>query len=321
MAKQRIAFAIPRGVHPLDLMGPLHLMYEAVEHGAAIEYCLISPYPNELEVASSAGFGLTGMKSFRDFTPGSFDLIYIPGADGSLLQDAQYLLELRPFLTWMREQYEAGAVLASICTGALLIGEAGLLRGRSCTTHWKYLEVLKKRFPQAEVMTNRLFVHEGGIYTSAGVSSGIDLGLHLLEHSFGPAFAADIAREVVLYLRRSGDDPQLSVFMQYRNHLDDRVHRVQDYLIQHLDEAPSNDALAGLIFTSPRHLRRLFKETVGITIGQYQEQLRMEIAVQLLHDGEKVAAVTRRIGLRSANQLRALLQKNVGKLPSELRRG
>jgi transcriptional regulator GlxA family with amidase domain len=319
MTKQRIAFAIPRGVHSLDLMGPLHLMYEAVEHGAAMEYCLISPYPNALEITSSAGFGLTGMKPFGDVPPGSFDLIYIPGADGTLLQDAQYLLELRPFLTWMREQYTTGTVLASICTGAFLIGEAGLLHGRSCTTHWKYTDALQKRFPQAEVTSNRLFVHDGDIYTSAGISSGIDLGLHLLEITFGPAFAADIAREVVLYLRRSGDDPQLSVFMQYRNHLDDRIHRVQDYLIRHLDEAPSNDALARLIFTSPRHLRRLFKETVGITIGQYQEQLRMEIAVQLLRDGEKVAAVTRRIGLRSTNQLRTMLQKNLGKLPSELR--
>jgi len=319
MKNERIAFAIPRGVHPLDLMGPLHLMYEAVEHGAALEYALISPYPSDLEIASSAGFGLTGMRPFSAYPAGSFDLLYIPGADGNFLQDPSYLADIRPFLTWMRGQYEAGAVLASICTGALLIGEAGLLNGRSCTTHWKYLDILQDRFPQAEVTTNRLFVHDEGIYTSAGVSSGIDLGLHLLEHSFGPAFAAEIAREVVLYLRRSGDDPQLSIFLQYRNHLDDRVHRVQDYLIQHLDEAPTNDALAGLIFTSPRHLRRLFKDTVGITIGQYQEQLRMEIAVQLLREGEKVAAVTRRIGLRSANQLRALLQKNVGKLPSELR--
>lgn len=321
MTKQRIAFAIPKGVHPLDLMGPLHLMYEAVEHGAEMEYTLLSPYPNDLEVASSADFGLTGLESYSDYGTGSFDLLYIPGADGTFLVDPSYLSDIRPFLTWMREQYEAGAVLASICTGALLIGEAGLLRGRSCTTHWKYLEVLQERFPQADVITNRLFVHDKGIYTSAGVSSGIDLGLYLLEQSFGAAFAADIAREVVLYLRRSGDDPQLSVFMQHRNHLDDRVHRVQDYLIQHLDEAPSNETLAGLIFTSPRHLRRLFKETVGITIRQYQEQLRMDIAVQLLREGQKVAAVTRRIGLRSANQLRALLQKNVGKLPSELRGG
>jgi transcriptional regulator GlxA family with amidase domain len=319
MTKQRIAFAIPRGVHPLDLMGPLHLMYEAVEHGADLEYTLLSPYSNDLEVASSAGFGLTGLKPYCDFASGSFDLLYLPGADGTLLVDPAYLSELRPFLTWMREQYEAGAVLASICTGALLIGEAGLLRGRSCTTHWKYIEVLQQRFPQADVITNRLFVHDNGIYTSAGVSSGIDLGLYLLEQTFGAAFAADIAREVVLYLRRSGEDPQLSIFLQYRNHLDDRVHRVQDYLIQHLDEAPTNETLAGLIFTSPRHLRRMFKETVGVTIGQYQEQLRMEIAIQLLREGEKVAAVTRRIGLRSPNQLRVLLQKHVGKLPSELR--
>jgi len=320
MTKQRIAFAIPKSVHPLDLMGPLHLMYEAVEGGASLEYTLVTPYPDELEVTSSAGFGLTGMKSYRDFAPGSFDLLYIPGADGQRLQDPAYLAELRPFLTWMREQYEAGAILASICTGAFLIGEAGLLNRRPCTTHWKYVDRLQDRFPQAEVTTNRLFVHDERIYTSAGVSSGIDLGLHLLEKSFGAAFAADIAREVVLYLRRSGDDPQLSIYLQYRNHLDDRVHRVQDYLIQHLDQAPTNESLASLIYTSPRHLRRLFKETLGITIGQYQEQLRIEIAVQLLREGEKVAAVTRRIGLRSANQLRALLQRNVGKLPSELGR-
>ncbi len=321
MTRQRIAFAIPKGVHPLDLMGPLHLMYEAVEHGADLEYTLLSPYPRQMEVTSSAGFGLTSLKPYSDYEPGSFDLLYIPGANGTLLVDPAYLSDIRPFLTWMRRQYEAGTTLASICTGTLLLGEAGLLHSRSCTTHWKYLDILRERFPQANVITNRLFVCDDRIYTSAGVSSGIDLGLYLLEQSFGAAFAADIAREVVLYLRRSGDDPQLSIFLQYRNHLDDRVHRVQDYLIQHLDEAPTNETLAGLIFTSPRHLRRMFKETVGVTIGQYQEQLRMEIAVQLLREGEKVAAVTRRIGLRSANQLRALLQKNVGKLPSELRRG
>ncbi len=148
--------------------------------------------------------------------------------------------------------------------------------------HWKFAGLLEERYPALQMMRNRLFVQYENIYTSAGVASGIDLALYILEQDYGTAFASAIAREVVVYLRRGQGDPQLSIFLQYRNHLEDRIHAVQEWLVQHFHEKHTVDDLAAIANTSARHLTRLFKDTTGITIGQYTEKLRVERAVQLL---------------------------------------
>lgn len=165
---------------------------------------------------------------------------------------------------------------------------------------------------------DRLFVSSDNIHSSAGVSSGIDLSLYLVESLFGTKMALDIAKEVVIYLRRSPSDPQLSIFLQYRNHLNHRIHTAQDYLTNHLAESPTAEAIAQQVHMSKRNLTRLFKKTTGITIGEYVEKLRVEKAITLLAKGHKVLFTANQCGLKSSNQLRSILKKHQTIIPTEV---
>ena len=312
----RAFFLVPPKVHLLDMSGAAHIMYEATNDGAAIESIFIS-LKNDQE-KSSAGISFRDLIHFSHFTLCENDWLFIPGLEMDLIQDTAFKKENQEFNTWLNAQHANGAKICSVCTGAFLLARAGLLDGKACTTHWKYLEAFRKEFPKTRLLNDRLFVEDHRIYTSAGVSSGIDLALFLLEEHFGPVFATRIAKEVVVYLRRSESDPQLSVFLQYRNHLDQRVHQAQDILAQHLGQKITIDDIAEKVNMSPRNLTRLFKKTTGITIGDYHDKLRVERAVQLLSDGAKVETVSAACGLQSTNQLRALLRKYRAALPHEL---
>jgi transcriptional regulator GlxA family with amidase domain len=185
----------------------------------------------------------------------------------------------------VKKQHDKGVKICSVCTGAFLLAEAGLLDDKQCTTHWKFIDRFQNRFPKALLQGNRLFVKAGDIYTSAGVSSGIDLSLFILEELFGSGFAAKIAKEIVVYIRRTETDPQVSAFMQFRNHMDQRIHTVQDLLSQSLDKKLSIAELAAAVFMSPRNLTRLFRKTTAISIGDYLNKLRAERSVQMIADG------------------------------------
>ncbi len=302
-------FVVPPLAHLLDISGPAHIFYEASDYGAPIQLRFVSPVAEQSEQVSSSGITFSKLEEYSSIELTHGDLIFIPGLDRTLLFDPEFQNETRPFKKWLTAQHRNGAAVCSVCTGAFLLAQSGLLDGRKCTTHWKYHDQLRKSYPAVELQNNRLFVADSEVYSSAGVASGIDLGLYLLEKKFGTRFAYAIAREVVVYLRRGEDDPQLSVFMQYRNHIDDRIHAVQEWLTKNIDKRHTMDDLADLAATSPRHLTRLFKDTTGITVGQYVEKLRVEQAMHLLKDHAKIEEVARACGLKSTNQLRTLLRK------------
>lgn len=304
----RAIFLVPPNVHLLDLTGPAHIFYEAKGYGAPIEIFYINLGASSEEV-STAGISLGKLRSFNDFVLGPSDWLIVPGLESKLLKNEVFLEQQVHFYEWLLQQYQRKARICAVCTGAYLLAQAGLLDKKNCTTHWKYLDDFYKRFPKTKLQSNRLFVKDEHIYSSAGVSSGIDLSLFLLEEQFGSVFATKIAREVLIYLRRTTSDSQLSVFLQYRNHIENRIHQVQDLLAQNLNKKFTIDDLAEHAYTSPRNLTRLFKKTTGITIGNYIEKLRVERAVHLLSDGEKVDIVAVVCGLKSTNQLRSLLNK------------
>jgi transcriptional regulator GlxA family with amidase domain len=305
----RVIFFVNRGVHLLDLAGAVQAFYEATEYGQAyrIVYCAEDPDP-----VCSAGLPFAGLAHYSTVEVGSGDLLIVAGFEMKELSRSKALL------AWLRKVAASEAAICSVCTGAFLLAEAGLLDNGECTTHWKYTERLRREYPKVKVLTDRLFVKCGNIYTSAGVTTGLDMALFLIEERHGPEFAYKVARELVVYIRRDGSEPQESVYLQYRSHVNGDIHLIQDWMIHHLPEKIRIEELAALIFTSPRNLTRLFKSTTGVTVGQYLEKLRVEKAVHLLRQRAKVGAIPRQCGLQSENQLRTLLKKHTGRLPSEL---
>jgi transcriptional regulator GlxA family with amidase domain len=285
--------------------------------GATLELHFASMDGNK-EVVSSAGLGLSKILPFQNFDLCEKDFVFVPGLDYTLLSDADFLRGNIPFINWLKEQYKKEVTICSVCTGAFLLAEAGILNGKKCTTHWKYLAHFREKYPNVELLENRLFVVGDKIYSSAGVASGIDLSLFILEKEFSSKLAADIAKEAVIYFRRSEYEPQLSIYLQFRNHLEDRVHQVQDLLLNNLGNGLKLEELANKVFMSPRNLTRLFKKTTGITIGKYQNKLRLERATSLLSEGVKVEVVAQNCGFAGSDQLRELLKKEAGVLPSDL---
>lgn len=301
-------FMFPPNVHLLDITGPAHVFYEAACYGAQVTLIFSSIFSDESVGQSSCALNFAALVPFDQLKLEEGDLIFVPGLDSATLLDKKFLKKSAPFQQWLVKQHCQGVIICSICTGAFLLAASGLLNDKACTTHWKYAERFSQLYPNIKLQINRLFVEEKGIYTSAGVSSGIDLALHLVEKLWGGYFVAQVAKEIVVYFRRAIDDPQLSVFTQYRNHLEHRIHKVQDKLMHTLDQKFNLGQLSEEIGMSPRNFTRLFKQTTGITVGEYLARLRFARASQLLKEGQKMQTIARLCGLKSTNQLRTLLK-------------
>jgi transcriptional regulator GlxA family with amidase domain len=197
--------------------------------------------------------------------------------------------------------------VASVCAGAEALGQAGLLDGRRCTTHHAAQDDLARRHPRTVVMRDVLYTTDDRVVTSAGIASGIDLALHLLAARHGPALAARVARDMVVYARRNGHEPQTSAMLRYRSHLDDMVHRAQDLLDARFDEPLPLSALAAAVGVSERTLTRLFtRATDGLTPLRYQQTLRLERAEHLIGHGATMEAAARAVGFEDARMLRRL---------------
>ncbi|MEB3347092.1 DJ-1/PfpI family protein [Aquimarina gracilis] len=305
---RKALFVVPPKVHLLDINGPAHIFYEAKEYGANLELHFISPI-NESNTSSSAGLKFHDLELFETFQLGKEDFVVIPGLYFSLLSDKAFLKKCKPFFDWLRQCDKVGVNICSVCTGSFLLAEAGILNNRCCTTHWKRIKSLKERYPDIDVKENRLLVIDNNIYTSAGISSGIDLAIFLLEEKFSPKLAADVAKEAVVYFRRGEYDPQLSIYLQYRNHLEERIHNAQEFIIKNLNKPFNQTEIAENVNMSVRNLTRLFKKATGITIHHYTEKLRVERAINLLEENNKMEMVAEECGFKSVSQLNLVLKK------------
>ena len=297
----QVFFLVLEGVHLLDLAGPAHVFEAAREFGVSyqIHFCGLGKKP----VASQLGLRLAGLESMAEAKPQAGDLVFIPGVH----RIAQRRQQADRPGAWLRAAHHRGATLCSVCTGAFMLAWAGLLDGRRSTTHWSQVEALRAAAPRSQVQGEVLFIEDGNVYTSAGVSSGIDLALAVLESRHGAFLATRVARELVLYLRRPGDHAQGSVHLDYRNHLRVGVHRVQDWLATHPDRRATLPELARIAALSPRHLSRLFRQATGITIQQYRTRLRLERAHHLQSDPEMTrSAIAAACGFEDARQLRRI---------------
>ena len=311
---RRVIFVILPEVNLLDLGGPAQVFHVARNHGALYEllFCAATPH-----ILSSQGLSLGPLEPFP--VPRSDDLVIIPGPHLEYPVPGQAWIP-PAVLTWLREAHAAGAHLASVCTGAAALGEAGLLDGRRCTTHWGMIDLLRTRYPKALVQETVLYTHDGRITTSAGVASGIDMALSLLEHEHGPLLTAQVARFLVVYLRRDGLQTQTSVYLEYRTHLHPGVHRVQDHLSQHVSSTAKLETLAEFANMSPRGLTKAFKQHTGLTPLAYQHKLRLELAAQLMNDPRlKIDAIAERCGFADPRHFRRLWYAHHGVPPSSSR--
>ncbi len=210
--------------------------------------------------------------------------------------------------------------LMCVCSGSLLAAQAGLLRGRECTTHHDLVGELAKLEPSATVHANRIFVEDGRIMTSAGVTSGVDLALHVIGQQLGHKVAVAVARDLVVYMRRTTADPQLSAWVMHRNHIHPAVHKVQDAIARNPAADWSSAKLAAVASMSARNLGRLFAEHAGCSPLDYVQRLRVAVAREMVMNSNlALERVAERSGFSSAHHLRRVWRRWERVSPAECR--
>jgi transcriptional regulator GlxA family with amidase domain len=297
----RVVFVLAPGLHLLDLAGPAQAFSSATDCGQHFELCYVG---ESEDLPSAQGVSLRAELTWPSLSVD--DVVIVPGwrADG---EDGRTVHKFGDVtLERLRRHHRAGGVVASVCAGAFALGQAGLLDGHRCTTHHDLQDDLAAAYPRAAVVRGVLYVVDGRVVTSAGIASGIDLALHLLARRHGPGFAARIAREMVVYARRNGDEQQDSVMLRHRAHVNDAVHRVQDVIDARFSQRLRLAELATAGGVSERTLTRMFGSVLGLTPLRYQQLLRTERAEHLIGHGATVEAAARAVGFEDARMLRRL---------------
>ena len=301
----KIIFLVLPHIHLMDLAGPDQVFLEAKDYGAdlEIEYC---SYTNN--IVTSAGLPIGKLKHFSKTETKREDFILIPGAELNFLHSKEFKLQYE-LLNWIRDNYKKGVNICSICTGSFVLAQCGILDGKTCTTHWKRTSELQKSYPKVNVIENVLFTEEDGIYTSAGIASGLDLALHIVEQLKDAHFAHKVARELVVYNRRKGNHAQHSIFNNYRNHIHAGIHKLQDWLQENIHRKTSLIELADIAAMSDRNLTRIFKKETGLTINEYVNLLRKEKINELTKNPDLPRIhIAKQVGLRSERHLSRLMK-------------
>lgn len=255
------------------------------------------------QAPSSVGLQVCGMEPLPQELPSPcwVVLVGMPG-DGIDVRTP----EVRSTIEWLARLRpgENGLRLVTVCAGAILAAHAGLLHGRRATTHHHHLDELRAAATGCEVVSNRVFVLDGPVASSAGITTGIDLALHLVAQECGAAMAARVAQTMVVALRRGPQDPELSPFLAYRNHIHPVLHRVQDAVSSEPQRDWTVPRMAQAGHTSARHLTRLFVDQAGIAPLQYLRRIRLSVAEAALASGRSVTQAAEVAGFSSDTQLR-----------------
>ena len=305
--EHRVGVLVFDGAQLLDVSGPVDVLAAARARGAGYAVTLIG-WPHAEPVTSA------GVRLRCDATAdgaGRLDTLIVTGADDLTRLPAADLARqtLAPLVTRKTR-------VASVCTGAFVLARAGWLDGHEATTHWRHAATLAAQFPAVDVRPDAIFVHSGRFYSSAGVTAGIDLALALVEQDHGPDLAREIARELVVFLRRPGGQSQFSVRTELPPVRDERLRQVLDLVAARPGEEHTADSLARAAAMTPRHLRRLFRDQLGTTPGHYLERVRIEAARALLEAGATVTEAARASGFGSDESLRRAFHATYQVAPS-----
>ncbi|MBE7249502.1 MAG: helix-turn-helix domain-containing protein [Actinomycetospora chiangmaiensis] len=306
----------------LDLAGPVEVLRiaGAVQDRVAFDLRYAAPQGS---TRSSVGLDLGGAGPLPpEIAPGT--VVLLPGSTEQPLgpdrdREAEAAAEAQ-IVAWLRAAIRPGHIVVTVCEGALLAARAGLLDGYACTTHHGSCARLAATAPRAAVLENRLFVQDRDRFSSAGVTAGIDLMLHLVGDWAGPGAAVAVARTLVVYMRRGPDDPQLSPWLEGRSHLHPAVHRAQDAIAADPARDWSPATLGRIVGASPRNLARLFRLHAGMTLTDAVNRSRIALARDLIAQSdlglEQVAA---RAGFGSARHMRRVWGRIHAAAPSSLR--
>jgi len=324
MKRIPVYVVVPPRMLLLDMAGPLEVLRVANRDQSEVRFDVRYVGPSA-SVVSSVGMTLAEIEPLPETLPNEA-MVVLPGDVDCMMMPVGRMAPKRDdareaaIVKWLRAHVRPGHKVVSICSGALLAGKAGLLDGYSCTTHHSSCAELAEVAPNARVLENRLYVEDGERYSSAGVTAGVDLMLHIVSQLTDHALAVSIARFLVVYLRRSGSDPQMSPWLEGRNHLHPAVHRVQDAMIADPAKGWTLGAVARIAGASSRHLTRLFQEYAGMSISDYKNGLRVALARELISqtslDMEQVAE---RAGFGSTRQLRRAWGRLYGTTPRDAR--
>ena len=305
------------GIELLDATGPIEVfetvnkcMRENGDAGPTYAISILAESPGVF--ATSSGLKLIADAAWHD-CPEEIDTLIVVGSTDQYLDNA---LANKNLVGWLRDTGSRARRLVSVCTGAFLLAEAGLLDGRHATTHWMYVERLRDKYPRVAVEPDAIFVRDGSVSTSAGVTTCMDLALSLVEEDFGRKTALSVARRLVLYLKRPGGQTQFSTHLRAQMAVDGPLGQLLAWLEENVHLKVKVEELADRAAMSPRNFARTFVRETGMTPARYIDRIRLERAIHLLEDTtHRIETVALESGFASAEQLRRTFQRHMGITP------
>ena len=309
-----IAFLVPSPFEILDLTGPVSVFERATKNGERHYSIQILSTRSGGTVETAGGMSIGNALQFSDYV-GPIDTLIAIGGDGAIAQQSPELSK------WLQERAPYIRRIASICTGAFILAGAGLLDGHRVATHWLWCDLLQNRYKHLRVERDPIFIKEGKFYTTAGVTAGIDLSLALVEEDLGHAVAAEIARILVLFLRRPGGQSQYSTLLAQQEEIDDvRMRDLPVWVKAHLNRKLDVEDLAKAAAMSPRTFMRQFKAQFDTTPARWVQSLRVEAAMQHLEErNTSLSRIARITGFRDEQALRRALLQQIGLTPKQYR--
>jgi transcriptional regulator GlxA family with amidase domain len=305
---RRVVFVGYPRITALDLVGP-HEVFAVT--GA---YDIVVAGAEAGEIATARGLSLVADRAIAAVR-GPIDTLVVVGGEGAFAaaRDRKLVAAVAKLACRSRR-------VASVCTGAFVLAEAGLLREKRATTHWLACDRLAQTYPDVEVDADRIFVRDGDVWTSAGVTAGMDLALALVADDLGQDVAREVARRLVMYVQRPGGQAQFSAQLSAQRAARDPLRELQGWIGEHPTDHHAVERLAARVAMSPRHFARVFRAEVGCTPAAYVEQVRVEVARRLLETTslpvEEVAATA---GFGTAETLRRAFSRRVGASPTDYR--
>lgn len=305
---RRVVFVVYPRITALDLVGP-HEVF-----GVAGEYELVVAAHEAGPIDTVRGPGIVADRSIASIR-GPIHTLVVVGGEGAFVaaRDPQLVRAVSNLARRSRR-------VASVCTGAFVLAATGLLDGKRATTHWQACEQLEEKYPQIDVEGDRIFVQDGDVWTSAGVTAGMDLALALVADDLGQEAARRVARQLVMYVQRPGGQAQFSAQLSAQRVARDPLRELQGWIGEHPADEHTVDRLAARVAMSPRHFARVFRTEVGCTPAAYVEQVRVEVARRLLETTslsvDEVAAVA---GFGTSETQRRAFARRVGASPTEYR--